>query len=64
MILVVGLVSGMTALVCALLVPAWALSILLVASRSTRIPDAAQPLCTAPMRSTAGLRGPPHLLTS
>jgi hypothetical protein len=64
MVLVVGLVSGMTALVCALVVPAWIFAALVVAARSSRVPDVARPICTAPTRSNTGFRGPPRFVAS
>jgi hypothetical protein len=64
MVLIVGLVSGMTALVCALVVPTWIFAALVVAAHSSRVPDVARPIGAAPVRSSAGFRGPPHVVAS
>ena len=58
MVLVVALVSGMTALVCALVVPTWLFAALVVVTPE-RVPDPAAPLLSAPVRFSAGLRAPP-----
>jgi hypothetical protein len=58
MVLVVALISGMTALVCALVVPTWLVAALVVVSPE-RVSDSAAPLLSAPVRFSAGLRAPP-----
>jgi hypothetical protein len=58
MVLVVALVSGMTALVCALVVPTWVFAALVVA-RSEPARDADAPLLPAPFLFSTGLRAPP-----
>ena len=64
MVLVVGLVSGLTAIVCALVVPTWHFAVLVVTTLSARVADVVEPLRSSPVRTTAGLRGPPVLACS
>ena len=64
MVLVVGLVSGLTAIVCALVVPTWHFAAVVVTTVSARAADAVEPLRSSPVRSTAGLRAPPALARS
>ena len=61
MVLVVALVAGMTALVCALVVPTW-MFMALVAVTSERAPEIDAPLAPAPFVSSTGLRAPPAVL--
>jgi hypothetical protein len=61
MVLAVALVSGMTDLACALVVPAWTFAALLVVESDTA-PEPATTLPTPPIASVTGPRAPPALL--
>jgi hypothetical protein len=61
MVLAVALVSGMTALVAALVVPTWIVAALVVVGL-VRLPDAPARLDDAPFVAATALRGPPPAL--
>ncbi len=60
MVLAVALVSGMTALVAALVVPTWLVAALVVGI--VPLPEAPARLVDAPFVAAASLRGPPPAL--
>lgn len=64
MVLVVGLLSGLTAIVCVLIAPTWRFAELVVTTVSARVADAVEALRSSPVRSTAALRAPPVLARS
>jgi hypothetical protein len=60
MVLLVGLVAGLTALVSALVVPTWVFAALVLVA-AARIPVAELPAVADPALAPAGLRAPPRV---